>query len=143
MKETKVAPSKYHKTTIGIMGLLVLFAVPFLCWMFLPVYPVTWNVEDFWFDSGQGCYVFIEPKLVIFLGDDDGEVFDNIMSHGNSSFGGYKSRYGYDNNFLVGVPASTVWTVRRYVLLMVDSIQIQLGFSTARALWFSRSGERN
>ena len=67
---------------------------------------VRWEIEHFHFESGATCYVFVEPKLVVFLGDGGAdEVFDRITSSGysvgfavNEYFGNSSTRHGSDND---------------------------------------------
>ena len=68
---------------------------------------VDWNGEAFRFVSGLDCFVFREPKLVIFFGDKDAEeMFDHIdrgswrsyrftVSYPGSS---YATGYGHCND---------------------------------------------
>ena len=70
-------------TVLGVASLigLAVFGVLFLRSYYAPV---RWNQESLRFNSGSICYVFCEPKLVIFLGEDGSEeVFDCISGIGH------------------------------------------------------------
>ena len=80
MDTKKIAPLKLNKTAFAIAGVLVMFTIMFVCWRFYPVFVVPQGIESFGFRSGPTCFVVIESKLVVFLGDGEGEIFDNINS---------------------------------------------------------------
>jgi len=80
MDTKKTAPLKLNKTAFAIATVVVLFTIVSICWRF-PVFVVPQGIESFGFRSGPTCFVVIESKLVVFLGDGDGEeVFDRINS---------------------------------------------------------------
>ena len=73
-------------TVLAILSLIgfAAFGVFFL-WMYYA--PVDWDEEYFQFESGSSCYVFREPRLILFIGDDGPEeVFTSIGGYGNGKF---------------------------------------------------------
>ena len=82
---------------VGIMALVVLF------WP--QNQPLVWTEETIVFESGQRCYVFLEgisqnlePKFVVFFGDEDDAIFDRVADHDFAGFnigggGNFRSVY--------------------------------------------------
>ena len=86
MTEKTVSPaSNRFVTVIGVMSLVALlgYGVLYVYRWQVENTPPRWYLEDFEFASGVAVYVFIEPRLVFFLGDEG--PFDYINSRGSSS----------------------------------------------------------
>ena len=87
MTEKPVSPASNRLVTvIGVMSLVALLGYgAFFAYRWqVENMPPRWNLEDFGFTSGTTVYVFLEPRLVFFLGDEG--PFDYINSHGSSGF---------------------------------------------------------
>ena len=73
---------------------------------------VIWSEESFGFESGVRCYVFPEPKLAIFLVDDDTkEVFDRINQHGSvrgTNVNGFSTSIGMSKSGNVVVSSTKI-----------------------------------
>jgi len=87
MTEKTVSPaSNRFVTVIGVMSLVALlgYGVLYVYRWQVENTPPRWTREHFTFGSEVTVYVFVEPRLVFFLGDE--KPFDRIGSHGMSSF---------------------------------------------------------
>ena len=86
MEQEQIVSSTVNRfmTIFGVAALFLLGYVVFL-WS-IEHAPVRWSEENFSFTSGPHCFVFREPKLVVFLGDDGPEeIFNHIGSCGHST----------------------------------------------------------
>jgi hypothetical protein len=62
------------------VGLLIVFG------LVMPLNRTEWTTESFAFASGPSCFVFVQPKVVLFFGDGgEEEIFDFIHPSGQST----------------------------------------------------------
>ena len=88
MQENQHASSPVNRIVI-VLGILSMIGMLAFGVLFLRSYyaPVRWNYEYLRFASGPHCFVFLEPKLAIFLGDGGTEeIFDCINGCGSNIF---------------------------------------------------------
>ena len=117
----KTTPVTRVVMILVIVALLGMIGYGVLYWRMERI-PVIWDSESFDFASGPQCYVFIEPKLTIFIGDEGtDEVFDRINECGQHR--------GINVNRFVSTFESL-----KYDNVVVSSYQFQDGTMTMRYL---------
>ena len=99
----------YRLTFIGVSLVLFFWLVmPLIFWLVMPLNRMEWITESFAFASGPSCFVFLQPKVVLFFGDGgEEEIFDFIYPSGKSAVFvppgllGVSSGYSMANGVLV------------------------------------------
>jgi hypothetical protein len=102
MEEKKTVSLTNNKTIFRIAGLVVVLAALYFLWC---GFFSALSKEYIRFQSGAFCFVFIEPKLVIIVGDGgEEEVFDHFESCGlDNSIAGDPFYCGFGSSTTNGV----------------------------------------